>query len=149
MDELRKSAEEILKKKNGSDSDLSNLELQKLIEELNIHQIELEIQNQELRENRLELEASREKYFNLFEKAPIGYIILNKNGVIEELNLKAVDILNLRKDYVYTKPFVALLTANSISVFYEYFDSILHNQNALPVELSILIEFSVLFINSS
>ncbi|HAN77017.1 MAG TPA: hypothetical protein DCQ31_04190 [Bacteroidales bacterium] len=122
MNSLRDRAEERLNFSKKEISELSNIELQKLVEELRIHQIELEIQNEELIDSRNENEKAREKYFNLFDLAPVAYVVINKTGIIQELNLKAAELFVRRKLHLLGHPFVSLLDTESMSKFYEYFE---------------------------
>jgi PAS domain S-box-containing protein len=64
-----------------------------LIEELHIHQIELELQNQELRQARTDLEISRARYFDLYDLAPVGYASIDDEGALIEMNLRAGSLL--------------------------------------------------------
>ncbi|MBK5969963.1 PAS domain S-box protein [Thiorhodovibrio winogradskyi] len=74
---------------------------QQLIHELSVHQIELEIQNEELRRSQSELEASQARYFELYDLAPVGYVALNDGGLIKEANLAAARLLDLpRRDLI-------------------------------------------------
>src|SRR5687767_2745596 len=57
---------------------------QKVLHELRVHQIELELQNDELRRTQLELEESRSRYFELYDLAPVGYVTLGQDGLIEQ-----------------------------------------------------------------
>lgn len=73
----------------------------KLVEELSIHQEELNIQNEELRRIQIELEATKARYFELYDLAPVGYIILNNDLIIKESNLAASTLLGMeRKDLI-------------------------------------------------
>ena len=65
----------------------------RLYQELQVHQIELEMQNEELRRARDELEAERERYFDLYDLAPIGYLTISGKGLILEANLMAAALL--------------------------------------------------------
>lgn len=131
MDELRKKAVELLTLARQNISEMSDIEIQKLIEELQVHQIELQIQNEELRAGRLELEKARSRYFNLFDLAPVGYLVINEKGVIKELNLKASEIFQRRKEHLVNHPFASLLNQVSMSAFYEFFE---HAQRQYPPE---------------
>lgn len=137
MEEIRKKAEDILKSKNVNIQDYTNIELHKIIEELNIHQIELQIQNEELKEKKDENEKARRKYFNLFDLAPVGYLIINNLCLIKELNLKAAEIFGRRKDFSINKPFVSLLEKGSMSKFFEYFELAKKNNLEKNFELDI------------
>jgi PAS domain S-box-containing protein len=70
-------------------------ELQHVIEELRIHRIELEMQNQELRDTQEKLEKSTQKYSDLYDFAPVGYTTLNPDGKIMESNLTASTIIDV------------------------------------------------------
>ena len=83
---LRRHAENKVREKGQSDS-LSEVDVRALCHELEVHQIELEMQNEELRRVQAELAASEEKYRDLYEFAPIGYFTLESSGQIREANL--------------------------------------------------------------
>ena len=85
---LRQKAEELLKKKPlKTGSQLSEAEMLKLIHELEVHQIELEMQNEELMLANEQAEFATKKYTELYDFAPSGYFTLSKEGKIIELNL--------------------------------------------------------------
>lgn len=71
--------------------------LQRLPHELEVHQIELEMQNEELRANRDELTATLERYTDLYDFAPVGYLTLDRDGVILATNLTAAHLLGLER----------------------------------------------------
>ena len=83
---LRQKAEELLKSKPSKhDSQLSELENRKLIFELEVHQIELELQNETLRNAQALADAAHGKYIRLYDLAPSGYFTLSRKGEIIEL----------------------------------------------------------------
>ena len=63
-------------------SALSGDEVQQLIHELQVHQIELEMQNEELRQAQAEVERSKDRYVDLYDHAPVGYVTLDKNSLV-------------------------------------------------------------------
>lgn len=92
---LRRKAEELLKNNQKKpDSNLSEVEILKLIHEIEVHQIELEMQNEELKaaKNRA-IELGSEKYAELYDFAPSGYFTLSKVGEINDLNIAAAQML--------------------------------------------------------
>jgi PAS domain-containing protein len=93
--DLRKRAEELLHKELENIQNTVEEDTQKLIHELQVYQIELEMQNEELRKAQAELEESRSKYFDLYELAPIGYFTLDKKGLILEANLTGANLLGV------------------------------------------------------
>jgi len=86
--ELRKRAEEILRQRiSGKVSDPDNMTTEKLLEELGIYQVELELQNEELKHSQEILEHSHKQYIELFDNAPVGYIIIDEDFNIHNCNL--------------------------------------------------------------
>ena len=83
---------------------VSGADSQQLLQELQIHQIELEMQNEELRRVQGELEAARARYFDLYDLAPVGYCTVNKKGVILEANLKAATLLRVARGALIKQP---------------------------------------------
>jgi len=95
--ELRRMAEQRLQEQK-TQQPLPGIEqdTERLLHELQVHQIELEMQNETLRQVQLTLEESRDRYVDLYEFAPVGYLTLTDAGLIAEVNLTCADLL--RKD---------------------------------------------------
>ncbi len=99
--QLRLRAEEMARKKAAQWTEdqvpLSPAETIRTLHELRVHQIELEMQNEELRRAQQELDASRARYFDLYDLAPVGYCSVNERGLILEANLTAARLLGLAR----------------------------------------------------
>ena len=78
--------------------------MQKIVHQLQVHQIELEMQNEELRSTQFELETARLRYFDLYDLAPVGYCTLSEHGLILEANLMAATLFDTSRSDLVNKP---------------------------------------------
>ena len=92
---LRQQAEQQLIQRDHQIKSLKQVGLAKLAHELAVHQVELEIQNEELRQARTAAEEARDRYLDLYDFAPVGYFTVNENARIVEANLAALKLLNI------------------------------------------------------
>ncbi len=95
--ELREHAEKVLASKqtasSPADKAISPEETQKILHELCVHQLELQMQNEELRQTQAGLDAARARYFELYDLAPVGYCTISEQGIIQEANLTVATLL--------------------------------------------------------
>ena len=98
--------------------DLYDGDPQRLIHELHVHQVELEMQNEELRKSQTELEDSRARYSDLYDFAPIGYFSFDKNGLIIEVNLTGAGQLGIERNLLIKKPFSRFIRKDDQDVFF-------------------------------
>lgn len=103
--DLRASAEKQLGKKIVRLRKESSGDLEKVLHELSVHEIELEMQNEDLNSAQAELEQSRDKYSDLYDFAPVGYFTINKNGIIMEANLTGCRMLGIERSLLIKKSF--------------------------------------------
>ena len=119
---LREKAENIVREKSESTGNkqgsLTPEELQKLILELEINQVELEMQNRELLRVQEELEKSREWYLDLYDLAPTGYFTISADGIIIEANLTAASLLEVKRSNLCEKPFAQYIEPEDRDIFH-------------------------------
>jgi PAS domain S-box-containing protein len=94
---LRKRAEETLRSRPSHRKTAKNADLRRLVHELEIHQIELKLQNEALRHAQVELAASRDRYTDLYEFAPLAYVTLDKNGRVIQSNWMAAEMFGVEQ----------------------------------------------------
>lgn len=103
--ELRRLAEERLAGLTSGSSAAAGRSLAEVVHELGVHQVQLEMQNEELRKAQLEIEASRDRYLELYDFAPVGLLTLSREALIVEANLAAAALLGVERRNLLGKPF--------------------------------------------
>ena len=93
-------------------------EIQRILHELQIYQIELEMQNEELREAQTELDIAKERFFNFYNLAPVGYITLSDRGLILEANLGTSALLGLTLGDIVKQPISHFILPEDQDNFY-------------------------------
>lgn len=99
---------------------LSPEESSRLLHDLQVHQIELEMQNEELRRVQEELETSRANYFDLYDLAPVGYCTINETGSIREANLTAATLLGVPRNRLAGQPFTSFILPEDQDIYYHH-----------------------------
>ncbi|WP_281846727.1 sensor histidine kinase [Olleya namhaensis] len=117
-DQLRKRAEARVTKTLGVLKGITLDKAKTLLHELEVHQIELEMQNEELREAQHRLEVIRDQYTDLFDFAPVGYLILDNKGVIVNINLTACDLLGIERALIKGKPLSAYMSSGESKILF-------------------------------
>jgi PAS domain S-box-containing protein len=110
-DQLRRQAEARLTELSMSPSPLAPEDVAAVLHELQVHQIELEMQNDELRRAEEDLDKEREQYVHLFDEAPIGYLVVGEKGIVVNANLTAARLLGVAREHVMGQPFNAFVFA--------------------------------------
>ena len=119
---LRNKAEEKLKQmQNSAEYQDKEADVQKLLHELQVHQIELEMQNEELKQAYQISEAALKKYTLLYDFAPMGYITLGADGSICDLNFTAAEMLNEKRFSLLNSSFKLFVADESKTVFDIFF----------------------------
>ena len=117
-DSLRRRAEERLRKHPPDQSDSAPEPAPRLLHELQVHQVELELQNEELRQAQESLEAARSRYFDLYDLAPVGYVTLNEQGLILEANLTAATLLGVPRSSLVKRPITHFFFRDDQDIYY-------------------------------
>jgi PAS domain S-box-containing protein len=128
VSELRRRAEETLRKQPAELGKIAPEEVKQLLQELQVHQIELELQNEELRRAQLELVASREKYFDLYDLAPVAYLTISAEGLILEANLTAANLLGWERGRLIKQPMTRFIVRDDHHLYS------LHSKQLLETE---------------
>ena len=139
--ELRQRAEKKLAIEAGSTGPLSEMTSEKiasLIHELQVHQIELEMQNDELRSIQDELEKSRDRYSDLYDFAPIGYFTVNPKGMIHEANLTIASMLGVDRSALIGQPFTRFVLRDDQDTFYKHRQLLLETEAPQSCELRLV-----------
>jgi PAS domain S-box-containing protein len=119
--DLRKRAEKALQERspdNLESAELSKEEMHSLIHELQVHQIELEMQNDELRRFQNKIEESRKKYSHLYDFAPVGYFTVKDKGMIAQANLTGAALLGIDRQSLIGKPLTRFIAREDQDTFY-------------------------------
>ncbi|MBI5591165.1 MAG: PAS domain S-box protein [Deltaproteobacteria bacterium] len=122
----------------GNQGSLSPEESGRLLHELRAHQIELEMQNDELRRAHAELDASRARYFDLFDLAPMGYFALSEKGLVMEANLAAVTLLKATRSVLATQPLSRFILREDQDIYYRRLKKLFETGMAQTCELRML-----------
>jgi PAS domain S-box-containing protein len=116
---LRKRAEELTRTMSSTAlSAQTPEEIQWVLHELRVHQIELEMQNEELRAAQAQIEAGRARYFDLYDLAPVGYCTLSEKGLILEANLPAATLLGTARGALIKQPLSRFILTEDQAIYY-------------------------------
>jgi len=110
---------------------------QKLLHELQAHQIELEVQNRELQEAQQQLEEVRDRYADLYDFAPVCYITFDARGCIQEINLTGAAMLGQERARLLGKPFSLWLTKEAGQTFFRHLRQTQQEGNITTEELQL------------
>jgi len=113
---------------------------QRLVHEVQVHQIELEMQNEELRQSRAEAEAGLERYSELYDFAPVGYLTLGRDGAIRQVNLTGARLLGVERVRLPGRRFGAFVGAPDRANFKAFLEKVFASQAQEVCEVTLLKE---------
>jgi PAS domain S-box-containing protein len=113
------------------------VELERVVENLHLHQEELEAQNRELQESRETLEESRERFTELYDFAPVGYIELDETGIIRGINLTGATMLGTERAMLLGYPFALHVAPEDFGRFRNHIQACIDHAGKATVELTL------------
>jgi chemotaxis family two-component system sensor kinase Cph1 len=135
---LRAAAEEKLARtQGGAPEDPAGKSAEKILHELQVHQIELEMQNEELKRTQVALEESRDKYLDLYDFAPVGYFTLTRAGQITEVNLAGAALLGLVRPKLVLRGLGRFVAPDDRDRLDQHLVSVLHSAEKQTCELTL------------
>jgi PAS domain S-box-containing protein len=136
---LRQQAEKLVRAKETRElMTLSPEETRRLVHELHVHQIEVEMQNDELLRAHMELEASRARYFDLYDLAPVGYLTVSETGLIVEANLTAATLPGVARGELVRRPLTRYILPEDQDIYYRHRKQLFETSEPQVCELRLL-----------
>jgi PAS domain S-box-containing protein len=115
-----------------------SVESARMLHELQVHQIELEMQNEELRRLQDEMEAGLGRYTELYDYAPVGYFTLDKEGLVQQVNLHGANLLQVERSRLVGRQFALFIEMDHREIFNELVQKLFvrnHGQNSQNCEV--------------
>jgi PAS domain S-box-containing protein len=138
---LKKRAEEKLRSitaRSGAAPDEQKPDVNQLLHELEVHQLELEMQNDELRKAQIIIEEARHKYFELYDLAPVGYLVLDEKGKILDANLTAAELFGTDKVSFINKNINSYIARSERDILYLHLEKLIETKSKQSCELKLL-----------
>jgi PAS domain S-box-containing protein len=146
---LRKRAEEKVKTMEPDSLTAQTPEaIRHMVHELQVHQIELEMQNEELRTAQNQIEAARLRYFDLYDLAPVGYCTISEKGITLETNLTFATMLDKDRRAMIKRPFSAFIQREDQDIYYMFLKQLLNTNNPQTCELRMVKNDKTIFWSS-
>jgi len=139
---LRRRAEEFARENAAQSPEdpeaMSPEETRQTLHELRVHQVELEVQNEELRRAQAELDAARARYFDLYDLAPVGYCTLSEQGLLVEANLTAATLLGVARGALVKQPISRFILNADEDIYYLHRKLLFESGEPQSLELRML-----------
>jgi len=112
-------------------------EMRRLIHELEVHQIEMEMQNAELQQSRNDADMSLEKYTDLYEFAPVSYFTLDSKGIINAVNIRGASLVGVARPRLLGQRFSLFVTDEYRRIFADFLDAVFLHQDKSVCEVAL------------
>ena len=126
---IRKQSEAMLSKSGTDIANMSGADIQKLLFEFQVHQIELELQNEELKRAHHELSVSRDDFARIYNLSPVAYLTLNEQGVIRKANMAAAQLLGCAKESMVSKKLGKYIHPSDQDNYYYFLHDLVTEKN--------------------
>ena len=140
---LRRQAEVRLRATKRDVAAMPVKDVQQLVHELQVYQIELEMQNEELRRAQVELETARDRYVDLYDFSPAGHLTLDTHGAIMEANLRVGTLLGLNRKKLIGQPLARFIAPSDVDTFHRHCQEVLKTGTRQTCEVHLGKEASV------
>lgn len=134
---IRKQAEVMLSHSGADIARMSSDDIQKLLFEFQVHQLELEMQNEELNRTHHELTASRDDYAQLYDSSPVAYLTLDEAGTIQKANIAAAALLGFPKEELINKRFWTFVHSSDQDNYYLFLHNLLTQKTAQVLNIKL------------
>lgn len=135
---LRKKAELLVCESKNNLENLTAQEIKSLVDELQLHKIELKMQNDELRRANNEVEISKKHYLELYDNAPVGYMILDSNYVIIQTNLTALKLFEIDSKNILNEKIQKFIYKDDQDIFYMFHKELTKSEGKYDCQLRLL-----------
>jgi len=135
LKKLREDAERKLSKTTHQKTDVPLEDFNRIIHDLKVYQIELELQNEELRRTQHQLQDSRNQFANLYNYAPVGYVTLNRNSLILQSNQTFAEMINMEVSELLEVRMSDFLCDDEVKVFHGRFNSFFSKPEGKRMEM--------------
>jgi PAS domain S-box-containing protein len=109
-----------------------------MLHDLRVHQAELEMQNEELRQTQAALDGARARYFDFYDLAPVGYLTLNARGLIEQTNLTTATLMGMARDALIQQSISRFIVKEDQEIFYRYRQQLVETNQQQACDLRLL-----------
>ncbi|MEI7438005.1 MAG: PAS domain-containing protein [bacterium] len=144
-DKLRRLAEAKFAQSPKASAPQTSEAIQQAFHELQVHQIELEMQNEELCKVQAQLTAERARYFDLYDLAPVGYIAIQGNGVIRNANLEAVKLLGMARGQLINHSLFHFIPKEEQDIYYLHHKQLVTTSDPQDYELRMVKQDGTVF----
>jgi PAS domain S-box-containing protein len=136
--ELRKRAEKILEKRIKELQSIGIDDIKKLVYELQVQQIELEMQNEDFRRTQTELEESRQRYVDLYDRTPVGFLTISLDDRVLEVNLAGANLLGEQRCDIVKKAFSSFIASEFQGRFSSHFKRVIEARTTQTCEIELV-----------